>query len=107
MASKKTASKPAKYYVVVAEYDESGSDGLGIDNVVEFDTAEEAAKWVEEDYNDTMEPFVDLSGDEDVFLKSKDVLKAVKKLKPNQAHEWDTPEGETPVWVKWKVFYKG
>ena len=49
MTTKKTAKKPVgNYIVVVAEYDESGSDGLAIDNALSFDTPEEAEKYVEE-----------------------------------------------------------
>lgn len=107
MATKKTVKKPAgNYLVVVAEYDESGSDGLCIDNALGFDTPEEAAKFIADDFNDTIAGMVD-SGDidDDAMLNEKAVLKKVKKLKIEENTEWDTPE-DTPVWVKWKVFRK-
>lgn len=112
MATKKTAKKPVEkpagtYLVVVAEYDESGSDGLAIDNALSFDTPEDVAKFIVEDFNDTICSMVD-SGDidEDKMLGEKGVLKRVKKLKVDANAEWDTPS-ETPTWVKWKVFRKG
>lgn len=111
MATKKTAKpveKPAgNYLVVIAEYDESGSDGLAIDNALGFDTPEDAAKFITEDFNDTISSMVD-SGDidEDKMLAEDRILKKVKSLKVDDNAEWDTPE-ETPVQVKWKVFRKG
>lgn len=111
MATKKTAKpveKPAgTYLVVVAEYDECGSDGLAIDNALGFDTPEDAAKFIAEDFNDTICSMVE-SGDidEDQMLNEKAVLKKVKSLGVEENAEWDTPS-ETPVQVKWKVFHKG
>lgn len=107
MATKKTAKKTHEYIVVVAEYDESGSDGLSIDNAIRFDTPEDAAKFIAEDFNDTISGMVETGFfDEDEMLDEKAVLKKVKKLKTGENAEWDTPE-ETPAWIKWKIFRKG
>ena len=105
--TKKTARPAGDYIVIVAEYDESGSDGLCIDNALGFGTPEDAAKFIAEDFNDTISGMVE-SEDiaEDEMLDKAEVLKKIKKLKPDDSAEWDTPE-ETPVWVKWKIFRKG
>lgn len=106
-ATKKTAKPAGDYIVVVAEYDESGSDGLCIDNALGFGTPEEAAKFIAEDFNDTISGMVESEDiDEDEMLDKAEVLKKIKKLKSDDSAEWDTPE-ETPVWVKWKIFRKG
>jgi len=111
MATKKTAKpveKPAgTYLVVVAEYDECGSDGLAIDNALGFDTPEDAAKFIAEDFNDTISSMVE-SGDidEDKMLDEARVLTKIKKLRVEENAEWDTPV-ETLTQVKWKVFRKG
>lgn len=111
MATKKTAKpveKPAgTYLVVIAEYDECGSDGLAIDNALGFDTPEDAAKFIAEDFNDTICSMVE-SGDidEDKMLDEARVLTKIKKLGVEENAEWDTPV-ETPTQVKWKVFRKG
>lgn len=112
MATKKTTKKPVEkpagtYLVVVAEYDECGSDGLAIDNALGFDTPEESAKFIAEDFNDTISSMVE-SGDidEDKMLDEARILKKIKSLGVEENAEWDTPS-ETPVQVKWKVFRKG
>jgi hypothetical protein len=107
MASKKTVKTAGEYIVVVAEYDENGSDGLCIDNALSFSSPEDAAKFITEDFNDTISGMVESEDiDEDEMLDEAEVLKKVRKLKSNENAEWDTPE-ETPVWVKWKIFRKG
>lgn len=112
MATKKKTKKPAEkpagtYLVVIAEYDECGSDGLAIDNALGFDTPEDAAKFIVEDFNDTICSMVE-SGDidEDKMLDEDRVLNKIKKLDVEENAEWDTPS-ETPTQVKWKVFRKG
>lgn len=98
--------KSTSYCVVVAEYDENGSDGLCIDNALVFNTPEDAAKFIAEDFNDTISGMVETGYfGEDEMLDEEDVLKKVKKLKREENAEWDTPE-DTPVWIKWKVFAK-
>ena len=42
-----------KYIVVVAEYDECGSEGLDICNAIPFNKPEAAAKFIVEDFADT------------------------------------------------------
>lgn len=102
MVTKKTTKKPTTYVVVIAEYDESGSDGLAIDNALIFGSADEAAEFIAEDYNDTL---LNEFGDEDApaGLTAKEVLKAVNRLKVDDCTEWDTPS-DAQCWVKWKVF---
>lgn len=107
MTTKKTTKKPTTYVVVIAEYDEGGSDGLAIDNALIFGSPDEVAKFISEDYNDTLlNAFGDESEDEDEAhdeLTVKEVLKAVKRLKVDDCDEWDTPS-DAQCWVKWKVF---
>ena len=107
MATKKTTKKPTTYVVVIAEYDEGGSDGLAIDNALIFGSPDEVAKFISEDYNDTLlNAFGDEGEDEDEAhdeLTVKEVLKAVKRLKVDDCDEWDTPS-DAQCWVKWKVF---
>ena len=103
MTTKKTTKKPTTYVVVIAEYDEGGSDGLAIDNALIFGSPDEVAKFISEDYNDTL---LNAFGDEDEAhdeLTVKEVLKAVKRLKVDDCDEWDTPS-DAQCWVKWKVF---
>lgn len=94
MATKKTdkasVKKPAgNYLVVVAEYDECGSDGLAIDNALGFDTPEDAAKFIAEDFNDTICSMVESEDiDEDEMLDEDRVLKKIKKLKVEENAEW-------------------
>ena len=110
MTTKKTTKKPTTYVVVIAEYDEGGSDGLAIDNALIFGSPDEVAKFISEDYNDTLlNAFGDEGEDEDEAhdeLTVKEVLKAVKRLKVDDCDEWDTPS-DAQCWVKWKVFRKG
>lgn len=107
MTTKKTTKKPTTYVVVIAEYDEGGSDGLAIDNALIFGSPDEVAKFISEDYNDTLlNAFGDEGEDEDEAhdeLTAKEVLKAVKRLKVDECDEWDTPS-DAQCWVKWKVF---
>ena len=107
MTTKKTTKKPTTYVVVIAEYDEGGSDGLAIDNALIFGSPDELAKFISEDYNDTLlNAFGDEGEDEDEAhdeLTVKEVLKAVKRLKVDDCDEWDTPS-DAQCWVKWKVF---
>ena len=107
MTTKKTTKKPTTYVVVIAEYDEGGSDGLAIDNALIFGSPDEVAKFISEDYNDTLlNAFGDEGEDEDEAhdeLTVKEVLKAVKRLKVDDCDEWDTPS-DAQCWVKWKVF---
>ena len=107
MTTKKTTKKPTTYVVVIAEYDEGGSDGLAIDSALIFGSANEVAKFIAEDYNDTLlNAFGDKGEDEDDAhdeLTVKEVLKAVKRLKVDDCDEWDTPS-DAQCWVKWKVF---
>lgn len=107
MTTKKTTKKPSTYVVVIAEYDEGGSDGLAIDNALIFGSPDEVAKFISEDYNDTLlNAFGDEGEDEDEAhdeLTVKEVLKAVKRLKVDDCDEWDTPS-DAQCWVKWKVF---
>ena len=109
MTTKKTTKKPTTYVVVIAEYDEGGSDGLAIDNALIFGSPDEVAKFISEDYNDTLlNAFGDEGEDEDEAhdeLTVKEVLKAVKRLKVDDCDEWDTPS-DAQCWVKWKVFAK-
>jgi cysteine synthase len=105
MTTKKTTKKPTTYVVVIAEYDEGGSDGLAIDNALIFGSADEVAEFIAEDYNDTL---LNAFGNEDEDeahdeLTAKEVLKAVKRLKVDDCTEWDTPS-DAQCWVKWKVF---
>ena len=53
-----------KYIVVVAEYDECGSDGLDICNAIPFNKPKAAAKFIVEDYADTMSYDEDTEGEE-------------------------------------------
>lgn len=94
MATKKTAKKPVK-------------KPAGTYLVLGFDTPEDAAKFIAEDFNDTISSMVE-SGDidEDKMLDEARVLTKIKKLGVEENAEWDTPS-ETPTQVKWKVFRKG
>ena len=103
MTTKKTTKKPTTYVVVIAEYDEGGSDGLAIDNALIFGSAEEVAEFIAEDYNATL---LNEFGNEDeshAELTAKKVIKDVKRLKVDDCTEWDTPS-DAQCWVKWKVF---
>jgi hypothetical protein len=103
MTTKKITKNPTNYVVVIAEYDEGGSDGLAIDNALIFGSSDEVAKFIAEDYNDTL---LNAFGDEDEDhdkLTAKEVLKVVKCLKVDNCTEWNTPS-DAQCWVKWKVF---
>ena len=105
MTTKKTTKKPTTYVVVIAEYDEGGSDGLAIDNALIFGSPDEVAKFISEDYNDTLLNAFGDEGEDEAHdeLTAKEVLKAVKRLKVDECDEWDTPS-DAQCWVKWKVF---
>ena len=105
MTTKKTTKKPTTYVVVIAEYDEGGSDGLAIDNALIFGSPDEVAKFISEDYNDTLLNAFGDEGEDEAHdeLTVKEVLKAVKRLKVDDCDEWDTPS-DAQCWVKWKVF---
>ena len=105
MTTKKTTKKPTTYVVVIAEYDESGSDGLAIDNALIFGSTNEVAKFIAEDYNDTLLNAFGVEDEDEAHdeLTVKEVLKAVKRLKVDDCDEWDTPS-DAQCWVKWKVF---
>ena len=90
----KTTNNNLKYIVVVAEYDECGSDGLDICNAISFNNPEAAAKFIVEDYADTTE------GEE---LDLEQVTAKIESLQKDESHEWDTP-ADLPRQIKWKVF---
>jgi hypothetical protein len=103
MKNTKKTQKPT-FIVVVAEYDEGGSDGLCIDNAIIYDSVDAVVDFITEDYDDTLiNAFGE--GDEPQSLSTAEVKKAVKRLKVGDNTEWDTPS-DCPVWVKWKVFRK-
>lgn len=85
------------YVVAIAENDECSS-GLNIPNVEIFSSKSEVAKFIEEDYNDTI---IDLFGDE-----TDDYHISVKLTDIKDGAEWDTPHAYDDHWVKWKVFVK-
>lgn len=95
-------TKKMNLIVVVAECDEC-SGCFCIDNAIAFDNSLDAAQFIAEDINDSVG---DMAEDLDFeFLETDSVHSIIKKLNKGENHEWSTPEG-TPVWVKWKVFYK-
>lgn len=102
--TKKTETK-ATFVAVVAEYDESGSDGLAIDNALIFDDVQSVADFILEDYHDTLINAFGEDDEERDDLTKSEVTKAIKRLKVDESAEWDTPI-DTQVWVKWKVFRK-
>lgn len=107
--TKKTqkTQKPT-FIVVVAEYDESGSDGLDICNAIIYDSVDAVVDFITKDYEDTLINAFgeeDDDGDEPQSLSTAAVSKAIKRLKVDDNTEWDTPS-DCPVWVKWKVFRK-
>lgn len=103
MAKTKTQSKDMTLYVAVAEYDESGSDGLNICNVVPFKNSLKAAKFIAEDLNDSVGDMAEPLGFEP--LDKLFVNQVIMNLKVGENHSWTTPEG-TPSTVMWKVFRK-
>ncbi len=104
MARAKIPSKDMKLRVAIAEYDESGSDGLNICNVLDFDNSLKAAKFIAGDVNDSVGDMAEPLGFEPldkVFLNE-----VIMNLKKGENHSWLTPDG-TPSTVMWKVFRKG
>ena len=100
----KTTNNNLKYIVVVAEYDECGSDGLDICNAISFNKPEAAAKFIVEDYADTM------SYDEDMGLEYEEldleqVTVKIESLQKDESHEWNAP-ADMSRQIKWKVFVK-
>lgn len=103
MTKAKTPSKDMTLYVAVAEYDESGSDGLNICNVVPFKNSLKAAKFIAEDINDTVGDMAEALGFEP--MDKLFVNQVIMNLKKGENHSWNTPEG-TPSTIMWKVFCK-
>lgn len=101
---KKTTNVNIKYVVAIAEYDESGSDGLCICNALPFDTPEAAAQFIVDDFNDTMSYAEDMGVEYDE-LDLEQVTKKIMKLKPDESHLWKTPV-DMPIETHWKVFAK-
>ena len=93
-----------EYIVVVAEYDESGSDGLDICNALPFYKPEEAAKFIVEDFSDTMNYAEDM-GLEYEELDLERVTAKIESLQKDESHEWNSP-ADMPRQIKWKVFVK-
>lgn len=93
-------TKP-KYIVVIAEYDESGSDGLYICNAIPFTKPKAAAKFIVEDFSDTM-CAEEIEYDE---LDLEQVTAKIESLQKEDTHEWDTP-ADMSRQIKWKVFAK-
>ena len=91
-----------KYVVAIAEYDENGSDGLDICNAVPFDTPEETAQFIVDDFNDTMSYAEEMGVDYDE-LDLERVTAKIKKLKQDESHLWKTP-ADMPTETHWKVF---
>lgn len=91
-----------KYVVVIAEYDESSSDALNICNAVPFDTPEETARFIVDDFNDTMSYAEAMDVEYDV-LDLERVTAKIKELKQDESHLWKTP-ADMPIEVHWKVF---
>lgn len=97
-------SKPTQYFVAIAEYDECGSDGLAINAVEPFTDSAAAAKFITDDYNETIDGLDEM--DEEVEkLKLTAVKKSINKLKPGESHYWYTPDC-TPSTIQWKIFAK-
>lgn len=104
MGKRKKERIPSKKMVIsvaIAEYDECGSDGLCIDNVVRFKKSLTAAKFIAADLNKTVGDMAEHLGFERVNFR--DVNRSIMNLKRGENKEWQTPEG-TPAWLKWKVF---
>lgn len=111
MSQSKNAKKPetkvtfVAVVAVVAEYDESGSDGLVIDSALIFDDVQSVADFILEDYNDTLINAFGEDDEEHDALTKSEVTKAIKRLEVDTSTEWDLPN-DAQVWVKWKVFRK-
>ena len=99
-----TKTTKLKYIVVVAEYDESGSDGLNIYNAIPFNKPEDAAKFIVEDFSD----FMSLAEDMDLEYEELDleqVTAKIESLQKDESHIWNVP-ADMPRQIKWKVFVK-
>ena len=99
-----TKTTKHKYIVVVAEYDECGSDGLDICNAISFNKPEAAAKFIVEDFSDTMSYAEDM-GLEYEELELEQVMTKIESLQKDESHEWNAP-ADMPRQIKWKVFVK-
>lgn len=99
-----TKTTKHKYIVVVAEYDECGSDGLDICNAIPFNKPEAAAKFIVEDFGDTMSYAEDM-GVEYEELELERVTAKIESLQKGESHEWNAP-ADMPRQIKWKVFVK-
>ena len=99
-----TKTTKHKYIVVVAEYDECGSDGLDIYNAIPFNKPEAAAKFIVEDFSDTMSYAEDM-GLEYEELELEQVMTKIESLQKDESHEWNAP-ADMPRQIKWKVFVK-
>lgn len=99
-----TKTTKHKYIVVVAEYDECGSDGLDICNAIPFNKPEAAAKFIVEDFADTMSYAEDM-GLEYEELELEQVMTKIENLQKDESHEWNAP-ADMPRQIKWKVFVK-
>lgn len=99
-----TKTTKHKYIVVVAEYDECGSDGLDICNAIPFNKPEAAAKFIVEDFSDTMSYAEDM-GLEYEELELEQVMTKIESLRKDESHEWNAP-ADMPRQIKWKVFVK-
>ena len=97
-------NKPTQYFVAVAEYDECGSDGLAINNVEQFTDPTAAAKFITDDYNETISGLDEMEEDVEK-LKLASVKKIINNLKPGENHHWYTPDC-TPSTIQWKIFAK-
>ena len=97
-----TKTTKHKYIVVVAEYDECGSEGLDICNAIPFNKPEAAAKFIVEDYADTMSYDEDTEGE---GLDLEQVTAKIESLEKDESHEWDAP-ADLPRQIKWKVFVR-
>ena len=99
-----TKTTKPEYVVVVAEYDECGSDGLDICNAIPFNKPEAAAKFIVEDFSDTMSYAEDM-GLEYEELELEQVMTKIESLQKDESHEWNAP-ADMPRQIKWKVFVK-
>ena len=99
-----TKTTKPKYIAVVAEYDESGSDGLDICNAIPFEKPEAVAKFIVEDFADTMS-YAEEMGVEYEELDLEQVTNKIKSLQMGETHEWNSP-ADMPRQIKWKVFVK-
>lgn len=96
-------TKP-KYIAVVAEYDESGSDGLYICNAIPFTKPEKVAEFIVEDFNDIMSDAEEM-GVQYEELDLERVTNKIKSLQKGESHVWKSP-ADMPRQINWKVFVK-